>query len=277
MEARLGRYRRADARGHRSGPRDPPGRGGRRVRRERRPSYIAPRVPRRGVVLRPGARALQLQRSGNFREALDWFRLVYDYTAPAGQRKIAAALVGDESTGSGFRRERELGVAPRPAEPASDRSDTLEHLHAVHPAVDHPLRARLRRERVHTGHAESVPRARLLFDSSLRLLDDPALAQSYRSACDAVIGELTFQYGDDYTELVAASGRDWSASLTLDTVERMVPQIREILDSPAEPARKATRSGPSSQPSASQTSGNVPEPSRSSWPRRRRPTPTPST
>jgi hypothetical protein len=49
--------------------------------------------------------ALQLQRSGEYEAALEWFRTVYDFTAPAGeQRKIYYGLVQEEQLPDAYRR-----------------------------------------------------------------------------------------------------------------------------------------------------------------------------
>ena len=182
--------------------------------------------------------ALQLQQSGNYREALDWFRVVYDYTAATGQRKIAAALVQDESSGTGFHREANWEWLRDPLNPhriARTRANTytrFTELAIVRCLLDDAESEYTR------DTAESVPRARLLFESALRLLGDPGLAQSYANACDALIGELQIRYGDDYTELVNGSEPGWSSTLTLDAVTRMVPKIKGILDGDAQPAKK---------------------------------------
>ena len=139
---------------------------------------------------------LQLQRSGNYREALDWFRIVFDYSAPAGQRKIAAALVREQAAGAGFQRGTELAVAPRPSEPASDRADAIEHVHPLHAPGGHPVPAGVRRERVYEGHvrvgaaraaavreraaAAGRPRARAVLLGRLRQVDRRARDQVRR-------------------------------------------------------------------------------------------------
>ena len=61
--------------------------------------------------------ALQVQRAGYYREALDWFRLVYDATAPVGQRKIAAMLVREESTPASFQRAANWSWLRDPLDP----------------------------------------------------------------------------------------------------------------------------------------------------------------
>src|SRR5262249_54184917 len=45
----------------------------------------------------PAHLALQLQSRGQYTAALDWFRMVYDYSAPADQRKIYYGLTREES------------------------------------------------------------------------------------------------------------------------------------------------------------------------------------
>jgi hypothetical protein len=182
---------------------------------------------------------LQLQRSGDYREALDWFRTVYDYSAPAGQRKIAALLVREQAAGAGFHREPNWAWLRDPLNPhriAKTRSKTYTRFTLL--AIIRCLLEYAESEYTRDT-PESVPLARLLFESALRLLDDRELVQSYSSACDKLIGELEIKYGDEYTGLLDQNEADWVNSLTLQTVQHMVPRIERILASRTTPAKKA--------------------------------------
>ena len=184
--------------------------------------------------------ALQLQRSGNFREALDWFRLVYDYSAPAGQRKISAMLVREQAAGTGFHRAASWGWLRDPLNPhriARTRSNTYTRftLLAIIRCLLEDAESEFTRDT-----PESVPLARLLFESALRLLGDRELAQSYSSACAELIGQLEIQYGDAYTELLDGSDIELEG-FTAETVGRLVPRIEKILTSNAAPAKKADK------------------------------------
>jgi hypothetical protein len=173
---------------------------------------------------------LQLQSSGNFREALDWFRTVYDYSAQLGERKIAELLVREESAGAGFHRDALSQWLRDPLNPhriAKTRANTYTRftlLAIIRCLLDYA-------ESEYTRDTpESVPRARLLFESALRLLDDRELTQSYRTACDALVGDLEIKYGDEYTELADGSEvGDWMETLSLDAVMRIVPATETIL------------------------------------------------
>jgi hypothetical protein len=175
---------------------------------------------------------LQLQRSGNYRQALDWFQTVYDYSAPLGERKIATTLVREEVAGAGFHREAHWQWLRDPLNPhriARTRSNTYTRFTLV-------VIIRCLLEYAESEYTrdtpESVPRARLLFEGALRLLDDRELKQSYRTACDDVIGELEIKYGDEYTELRNGSEvGDWMNTLSLDAVMRVVPATKAILAS----------------------------------------------
>jgi hypothetical protein len=191
----------------------------------------------------PAHIALQLQRSGHYREALDWFRLVYDYSATLGQRKIAANLVREQAAGAGFRREANWQWLRDPLNPhriARTRSNTYTRFTLL--AIVRCLLEYAESEYTRDT-PESVPLARLLFEMALRLLGDRELVQSYARGCEDVIGELEIQYGDAYTELVEGTDGDWHSTLTLETVTGMVPAIERILNSKASAAKKAEKFG----------------------------------
>lgn len=184
---------------------------------------------------------LQLQQAGSYRDALDWFRNVYDYTAPIDQRKIAYLLVAEEALPADYQREANWSWLRDPLNPhriAVTRANTYTRFSLLtiarcllDDADDNFTR----------DTSESIPLARLLYEAALRLLSDPAIAQKFDGVCDDLIGTLEIEFGDAYLEAADLVGRDWGKSLSVDSVARLVPQLQKILDSRASAAVKAAR------------------------------------
>jgi hypothetical protein len=142
--------------------------------------------------------ALQLQQRRDFVAALDWFRVVYDYSGsphgPTGgdERKIYIGLVEEESLPFGFRRPDDwLLDTMNPHAVAATRRLT---------ATRFTLLALVRcllefgDDQLTADTAETVARARVLYGTALDLLDLPELAQQL-DGCDALIGQLDVTIG----------------------------------------------------------------------------------
>ena len=184
--------------------------------------------------------ALQLQQSGHYQQALDWFRLVYDYTAPLAVRRIFYGLTREHYESEAFQREADWGwLRNDPLDPhriARTRRDTYTRftlLAIVRCLLDFGD-AEFTRDT-----PESIPRARLLYEAALALLDDPALSQKFEGVCDDLIGTLQIQYGDEYIQLLDDTDRNWPSRFDRDTVSRMANQIETILNGGGPPAAKS--------------------------------------
>ncbi len=116
-----------------------------------------------------------LQRSGEYITALDWFRTVYDYTAPEDSRKIYYGLVLEESLGEILRRNPDWLRDPlHPHAIAATRRNTYTRftlLAIIRCLLDY-ADAEFTRDT-----AESVPRARQLYLTALELLNTTVLEQ----------------------------------------------------------------------------------------------------
>jgi Tc toxin complex TcA C-terminal TcB-binding domain len=190
--------------------------------------------------------ALQLQRAGYHREALDWFRSVYDYTAPLDQRRIAALLARERppatsAAAQGFtdyRRDANwdwLGDPLNPHRIARTRANTytrFTNLSIIRCLLEYGESEFTR------DTPESVPVARLLFESALELLESADLVQRYGNRCEDLIGRLELKYGDEYLEVVNGSHERWAESLALGSVEKLVPELDKILASGKSAANK---------------------------------------
>jgi len=142
--------------------------------------------------------ALQLQQSGHYAQALDWFRTVYDYSMPRfpeDQRKIYHGLRLEESSSWDHQRATDWLLDPlNPHAIASTRRNTYSRftLLSVARCLLDFADAEFTRDT-----AESVPRARTLYLTALDLLDQPELTQRL-GLCEDLIGTLNIQVDDPY-------------------------------------------------------------------------------
>lgn len=155
--------------------------------------------------------ALQLQKRGEFTRALDWFRTVYDYSAPVGYRKIYYGLVQEESQDPGYEREDEWLLDPLdPHAIAATRRNTYTRftlLSLVRCFLQY-ADAEFTRDT-----AESVARARTLYLTALELLDDDALKQQL-GTCEEMIGQLKIEVGDPQWNSVASEIKSELSEIT---------------------------------------------------------------
>lgn len=136
---------------------------------------------------------LELQKRGEYIAALDWFRTVYDYSAPVGMRKIYHGLVQEESYKANYERETDWLLDPLdPHGIGATRRNTNTRftlLSLVRCFLEY-ANAEFTRDT-----AESVARARTLYLTALELLDDDALKQQL-GICDELIGQFEIEVGD---------------------------------------------------------------------------------
>jgi hypothetical protein len=138
--------------------------------------------------------ALQLQRNGYYDAALNWYRSVFDYAAPIGrQQKIYYGLVEEESFSPTYQRIAEWLLAPlNPHAIAGTRSDTYTRFTVL--AIVRCLIEYADSEFT-LDTVESIPRARTLYLTALRLLDLKWLKQRLHG-CDDLIGTLEIDIKD---------------------------------------------------------------------------------
>jgi hypothetical protein len=172
--------------------------------------------------------ALNLQSSGEYVAALDWFMTVYDYRAPQGERYIDYGLAIDAGL-----------------------PETEVYHHAEDWLLDplNPHAVALTRRYAYTRFTiasiirclndfadseftydtdESLVRARLLYTTALELCDVPELRQKL-GTCDALIGELEIQPGMLVPPEVAAALGEIAEELTQGKVSR-APEALIILE-----------------------------------------------
>jgi hypothetical protein len=131
--------------------------------------------------------ALQLQRTGFYQEAADWFRTVYDFNRPPAERKIYYGLVEEENLGPGLERISDwLGDPLNPHAIASTRTNTYTRftlLSIIRLLIDHA-------NTEFTRYApESLHRARTLYQTALGLLKLPGLAAD-PAWCEQIMDEI---------------------------------------------------------------------------------------
>jgi hypothetical protein len=155
----------------------------------------------------PMLAALSLQNKGYYTQALDWFRLVYDYSVPvsAGNnnhapRKIWYGLIAEEAYVNDFKRiQNWLNDPINPHAIAESRQNSYTRytvISIVRCMMD------FANNEFSKDDAESVPKARLLYEEALELLNEEQLV-SEEANCQLVINNLL-----DY-EPADANWYDW--------------------------------------------------------------------
>jgi hypothetical protein len=198
--------------------------------------------------------ALQLQGSRQDPSALDWFRVVYDYALPEGQRAIWPALAQAASGGS-FPRPPDWLLDPLdPHSIAAARDGTYARytlLAVIECLLDY---ADLE---FAAATAESVSQARLFYLTAQRLLASDVLGQG--DGCQDLIGQLRILIDDPgwtdvWLDLVAqASAIPDRASLTT-----AVSAMRKAMNGRAAlPARIANARMALQAQTAQQASGDI--------------------
>lgn len=138
--------------------------------------------------------ALQLQESGQYTVALDWFRVVYDYETDLGTRKIYPGLPWESSIASNYTLEQDWLLDPlnphRIAEKRSNAYTKFTLFSIVRCLLDY-ADAEFTRDT-----AESVPRARTLYRTASKLLEVPEL-QPAPDPCEQV--HIEFEPVDEQT------------------------------------------------------------------------------
>jgi hypothetical protein len=146
--------------------------------------------------------ALQLQRTGFYQEAADWFRTVYDFNRPPAERKIYYGLVEEENLGPGLERISDwLGDPLNPHAIASTRTNTYTRftlLSIIRLLIDHA-------NTEFTRYApESLHRARTLYQTALGLLKSPGLTTD-PAWCEQIMDEIKQialqELSPEYTEV----------------------------------------------------------------------------
>jgi len=138
--------------------------------------------------------ALQWQKSGNFIAALDWLRLVYDYTAPIAQRALLGLPPELPATATTYQRKIQTWLLD-PLNPhaigqtranAYSRYTQLSIIKCVLGYAETEFTQ---------DTSESVPRSRELYEVVLSLLESDELKQSM-NGCDQLIGDLEINVDD---------------------------------------------------------------------------------
>ncbi len=131
--------------------------------------------------------ALQLQRNGFYQEAADWLRSVYDFNRPLHGRKIYYGLIKEEALGAGLERVADwLGDPLNPHAIAETRANAYTRftlLSIIRLLLDHANSEFTRYT------ADTLPRARTLYQTALHLLQAPELTAD-PAFCEKALEEL---------------------------------------------------------------------------------------
>lgn len=196
--------------------------------------------------------ALSLCKSGEYLAALDWFRNVYNYSAPREQRKVYYGLTQEQELSDDLVRwEDWLSDPLNPHEIASTRANTYTRftlLSLLRCLLDY-ADAEFTQDTV-----ESNAWAGRLYSTALELLDEPELKQSPND-CDLIIGELIISIDArmrPQTERFTPRLRRLDSLTLVGTVERLKKvwatkePVEERLREMRRVVAEAPRSGPAS-------------------------------
>jgi hypothetical protein len=170
--------------------------------------------------------AFRLQASGEFTAALDWFRTVYDYASPLNQRKIYYGLVKEESGAADYTRSKRWLLDPlNPHAIGANRQNAYTRFTLLS-----IIRCLLEYADVEFTRdtPESVPRARVLYETALKLIALPDLHQKV-GVCEDLIGaleielSLAFQVRPELLRLVTEKLRSITDSSALAA---LVPRVK---------------------------------------------------
>lgn len=140
--------------------------------------------------------AIQLQKNRFYTEALDWYKVVFDYSADVGRRKIYFGLVLEENVLKGNVLNGDINTwLTSPTDPhaiASLRPNNYTRftvysiVQCLMDFADHEYTR---------DTSESVPRARTLYDLALELLNEQVFNQQ-AITCDELINDLDYKITD---------------------------------------------------------------------------------
>lgn len=150
--------------------------------------------------------ALQLQQHGNYTAALDWFRTVYDYQAPIDRRKISYVLEKEKGISHAYERAKDWLLDPlNPHRIAATRRNSYMRftLQALARCFLEYADAEFSLDT-----AESMPRARTLYATTLELLEENSLKQQ-TSSCDDLIRQMILDVGRQVEILAPAYKGSW--------------------------------------------------------------------
>lgn len=145
--------------------------------------------------------AFELQRNGHYASALDWYRSVYDFAAPLNFKKIYYGLVEETSLAKSLERPEDWLLDPlNPHSIAATRQNTYTRftLISIVKCLLDFADAEFTRDT-----SESVPQARTLYLTALKLLKSPALNQQ-NSLCQDIIGNIRIEVENSHDAEVRA-------------------------------------------------------------------------
>jgi Tc toxin complex TcA C-terminal TcB-binding domain/FG-GAP-like repeat len=142
----------------------------------------------------PLAIALALQESHDYAHALDWFRLVYDYSQPQAARKVFFGLVLDEQGADQHAAANPASYARRlldwVRDPLDPHATAALRPHSYTRGTLQPL-IRCLLDYADTEFTQDTPesleRARILYQTAHDLLDEPVLRQHLGECADVIV------------------------------------------------------------------------------------------
>jgi uncharacterized protein YjiS (DUF1127 family) len=133
--------------------------------------------------------ALQLQKNGYFKEALDWYNMIYIYTNPSSQRKIYYGLTLEETLTNSFERGTSwLKNYMDPHSIAAMRTNSYTRF-----TVSSIARCLIEfaDQQFTKDTAETVPNAQRMYSEALELLRSSNIIKSpLETACGSIVSQL---------------------------------------------------------------------------------------
>lgn len=176
--------------------------------------------------------AFQLQRRGQYLASIDWFRTIYDYTLPKGERKIYDGLIREEDLGAVYERATNWLRDPlNPHSIAETRANTYTRYTVLSIAK---CLLEFGDAEFTRDTAESISRARSLYSAALEMLRTE-LSSDRIDRCRSQINDLE----DDVGRVVATESTVWSP--VLNDMFRRLGRISEVdaLSAAVDDIRKA--------------------------------------
>ena len=172
---------------------------------------------------------LQLQRASQYTAALDWFRVVFDYSLSEDNRPRSPLLVKDKPKASPFERPDEWLLDPlNPHGIALTRPGAYTRftIQTIARCFLDFGDAEFTRDT-----AESVPRARLLYDSALDLLKSKKLKQTF-GTCSDIIGSLEIDTPKPWGFALTQLQNSMRGVRTATQLASLVEDVRATLSGP---------------------------------------------
>ncbi|HLP32307.1 MAG TPA: neuraminidase-like domain-containing protein [Bacteroidia bacterium] len=163
--------------------------------------------------------ALQLQKRGFYQEALDRYRLIYDYTQQPNQRKVYYGLVKEASIANVVTGSQDWINSPlNPHAVAVQRANSYTRFTLLSIArcfIEYGD------SEFTMDNAETNPRARTFYEFAISLLKDPVLTTTEENDCKTILKELNVRDAIFTSSSTLQWNRQWL------TLKEQISQVKD--------------------------------------------------